>query len=67
MKSLSPFIEEFFVDRLTFLLFDQFQLDRSLLGEPQDLANAVVFFASDRTSWVTGQTLSVDGGYAMVS
>ena len=37
------------------------------LGEPQDLANAVVFFASDRASWITGQTLSVDGGYAMVS
>jgi 2-hydroxycyclohexanecarboxyl-CoA dehydrogenase len=37
------------------------------LGEPQDLANAVVFFASDRASWITGQTLSVDGGYAMAS
>lgn len=37
------------------------------LGEPQDLANAVAFFASDRASWITGQTLSVDGGYAMVS
>ena len=37
------------------------------LGEPQDQANAVVFLASDRASWITGQTLSVDGGYAMVS
>ncbi len=37
------------------------------LGDPQDLANAVVFFASERASWITGQTLSVDGGYAMVS
>ncbi|MFC1993169.1 SDR family NAD(P)-dependent oxidoreductase [Chloroflexota bacterium] len=35
------------------------------LGEPQDLANAVLFFASDETSFVTGQTLSVSGGYTM--
>lgn len=32
------------------------------LGTPEDIANAVTFFASDASSWVTGQTLSVDGG-----
>jgi len=32
------------------------------LGEPEDIANAVLFFASDYASWITGQTLSVDGG-----
>jgi len=32
------------------------------LGRPEDIAYAVVFFASDYASWVTGQTLSVDGG-----
>ena len=32
------------------------------LGRPEDIANAVAFFASDRASWITGQTLSVDGG-----
>lgn len=32
------------------------------LGKPEDIANAVTFFASDASSWVTGQTLSVDGG-----
>jgi NAD(P)-dependent dehydrogenase (short-subunit alcohol dehydrogenase family) len=36
------------------------------LGKPQDIANAVVFLASDAASWITGQTLSVDGGYAMM-
>mgnify|MGYP001618170722 CR=1 FL=1 len=35
------------------------------LGVPQDIANAIVFLASDRASWVTGQTLSVSGGYSM--
>lgn len=34
-------------------------------GEPQDIANAVVFLASERASWITGQTLSVNGGYAI--
>ena len=32
------------------------------LGRPEDIANAVLFFASDEASWVTGQVLSVDGG-----
>ena len=35
------------------------------LGDPRDIADAVVFLASDRAGWITGQTLSVNGGYAM--
>lgn len=31
-------------------------------GQPQDIANACVFLASDMSSYITGQTLSVDGG-----
>jgi NAD(P)-dependent dehydrogenase (short-subunit alcohol dehydrogenase family) len=33
--------------------------------EPEDLAGACVFFASDDAKFVTGQTLVVDGGLAM--
>jgi NAD(P)-dependent dehydrogenase (short-subunit alcohol dehydrogenase family) len=32
------------------------------LGQPQDVANAVLFFASDEASFVTGQVLYVCGG-----
>lgn len=35
-------------------------------GEPQDVANGVLFLASDLSSHVTGQTLSVSGGFAMI-
>jgi 3-oxoacyl-[acyl-carrier protein] reductase len=33
------------------------------LGEPQDIANAVVFFASPVSGFTVGQNLHVDGGY----
>jgi NAD(P)-dependent dehydrogenase (short-subunit alcohol dehydrogenase family) len=38
--------------------------DRPLnrIGTPADVANAVLFFASDMSSWVTGAFLAVDGG-----
>jgi 3-oxoacyl-[acyl-carrier protein] reductase len=32
------------------------------LGSPQDIANAVVFFASDLAGFVSGQVLAIDGG-----
>ena len=35
------------------------------LGEPQDIAGAIVFLASDDASWITGQVLSVNGGFTM--
>ena len=36
------------------------------LGQPAEVADAVLFFASDRSSFVTGQVLSVSGGLTMV-
>lgn len=34
------------------------------LGSVEDIANGVLFFASDAAGWVTGQTLAIDGGRA---
>ncbi len=32
------------------------------LGSPEDIANGVLFFASEYANWITGQVLSIDGG-----
>jgi 3-oxoacyl-[acyl-carrier protein] reductase len=34
------------------------------LGQPADIANGVRFFTAEQSSWVTGQTISIDGGHA---
>ena len=36
------------------------------LGDPEDIAGAALFLASDLASWITGQTLVVDGGALLV-
>jgi len=36
------------------------------IGEPQDIANTVVFLASEAARQITGQILSVNGGFAML-
>jgi 3-oxoacyl-[acyl-carrier protein] reductase len=32
------------------------------LGEPEDIGAAVAFLASSDSAWITGQTLTIDGG-----
>ena len=37
------------------------------LGVPGDIAGAVAFLLSDGASWITGQTLVIDGGVTLAS
>jgi NAD(P)-dependent dehydrogenase (short-subunit alcohol dehydrogenase family) len=39
---------------------------RGRLGLPEDIANGVVFFASDDSEYITGQVISISGGYTTV-
>ena len=41
------------------------QIPLARLGSPEDVAGAVVFLCSDAASYITGQTLNVDGGMVM--
>lgn len=50
-----------FVDEYEERLRDAYALRR--VGEPADVARAVLFLASDAATWITGETLHVDGGY----
>ncbi len=48
--------------------YDQWVLDQQCLkrrGAPQDIGSLVVFLSSDASSFITGQTVAVDGGWAM--
>ncbi len=41
------------------------QVPLGKMGQPQDIANAVAFLASDMASYITGHVICVDGGMAM--
>jgi len=34
------------------------------IGEPEEVAELIVFLASDKSGWITGTTISIDGGRA---
>ena len=35
------------------------------IGDPKDIANVVLFLASDLSNYITGQVINVDGGMVM--
>jgi 3-oxoacyl-[acyl-carrier protein] reductase len=61
------FIETDMTDKLTEELKNQMltQIPLARLGQPEDIARAVKFLASDESSYMTGQTIHVDGGMYM--
>ena len=48
--------------------YARFIIDRQSIkrrGRPEEIADAMMFFASERSGFITGQTLNVDGGWTM--
>jgi NAD(P)-dependent dehydrogenase (short-subunit alcohol dehydrogenase family) len=39
------------------------QIPLGRMGQPEDIVGAILFLASDESRWVTGSTVTVDGGY----
>jgi glucose 1-dehydrogenase len=39
------------------------QIPLGRMGQPEDIVGAIVYLASDESRWVTGSTVTVDGGY----
>ena len=50
-------------ERLKQAMVDSTALGR--IGQPEEVADAIVYLASDQASYVTGQTLNVSGGLSM--
>jgi NAD(P)-dependent dehydrogenase (short-subunit alcohol dehydrogenase family) len=50
------------IEERTFLQFSAVGRPLERLGTPQDIANAVLFLASDLSTWITGAAIVVDGG-----
>jgi 3-oxoacyl-[acyl-carrier protein] reductase len=49
----------------TFVRGEQGRMPLRRIGKPEDIADAIVFLASDQPSWITGQKLYVGGGHNM--
>jgi len=64
-ETLSGFVEDAVRRNVEFRYAQKAFIERIAMrrmGTPEDIANAVMFLASDYASWITGQVLPVTGG-----
>jgi 3-oxoacyl-[acyl-carrier protein] reductase len=67
-NAIAPgFIKTAMTDKLSKEVIDKYleNIPLKTLGTPEDVANAVLFLASDLSSYITGEVIRVDGGLAM--
>ncbi len=69
VNSIAPgFIKTAMTDKLTDEVKAQLlkEVPMGRLGTAEDIANVVVFLASDEANYITGQTININGGMAMI-
>lgn len=69
INAIAPgFIETEMTDKLSDEVKQNYlnSIPMKKFGKPEDISNAVKFFASDAAGYITGQTLCVDGGIVMM-
>lgn len=59
---MTDMISDFTEEELTSL---KEQTPMNVIGKPEDIANAVIFLSSEKASFVTGQIISVNGGFSI--
>jgi len=67
-NAIAPgFIKTAMTDKLSKEVIDKYleNIPLKTLGTPEDVANSVLFLASDLSSYITGEVIRVDGGLAM--
>ncbi len=68
VNAIAPgFISSPMTDKLSEEVQDNYKaaIPLASFGEPEDIANAVLFLASDMSKYVTGQVLGINGGLNM--
>ena len=68
VNTISPMAETDMTQKIARSKFKEKYLERIPLGrfaKPEEIAPAVVFLASDESSFITGQTICIDGGMIM--
>lgn len=63
---LTQTAKEMIVGNKNFLNFNLEKTPLQRLGTPDDIANAVLFFVSDLSDFITGQVLIIDGGFSSI-
>ena len=66
-----PFQYNFDLIEYVFTLIKQIKTDISRYplkryGTPEEIAYAVIYLLSDASSWITGTSLLIDGGYTLL-
>ncbi len=59
----TPMVMKYASENPQFLAGMQAAIPLGTLGDPMDIANGALYFASDESKWVTGSSLVIDGGY----